>query len=409
MNHEMPDERSRRWRLVLGKDQSQQEASDGKQGAEQAGNEPGSDTDAPSESQENQLSERDQALDEALDQLYGDGAGELGGDGDSAPDIARWLGDINRYFPTPVAHIMQQDALKKLNLRELLNQPEVIAQIEPDIALVSKLVALSKLMPSETKESARQVVQQLVDELKEKLEYPLLQALYGTLNRSIRVRRPRKQKEINWLETIRLNLKHYQPELQTIIPETLIGYGKERSSLHDIILCVDQSGSMAQSVVFASIFASVLAAVPAIHTELVLFDTAVVNMTEVLSDPVELLFGLQLKGGTNIERAITYCETLVTRPRDSVLVLISDLYEGSGNKQRLVQRAATLKEAGVRVVVLLALSDQGSPRFNRPLAEDLAAVGIPSFACTPAIFPELMSAVLSDADLQQWLSSLGIS
>ena len=396
--------RERRWRLILGK--SEEEKGEGEASGSSEGSEGASEGQGAASEGDNSLSEHDQALDDALDALYGEG--DMGGEGDSNPDIARWLGDIRTYFPASVSEIMQQDALKKFNLRKLLKDPEVLAQIEPNLELATKLVTLSKLMPTETKETARQLVKQVVDDLKEKLEYPLLQALSGSLNRSLRVRNPRKHRDINWLQTIRANLKHYQPELRTVIPEILIGYGKQRSSLHDVILCLDQSGSMAQSIVYASVFGSVLASVPAIDTRLILFDTNVVDMTGQINDPVELLFGLNLRGGTNIERALRYAQDLVTRPRDTVMVLISDLFEGAGDKTALVRRAAELKESGVKVVVLLALSDQGTPRFNRKLAQDLADNNIPAFACTPELFPDLMGAVLSDHDIRQWAVSQGI-
>ncbi len=396
-------ERERRWRLILGKaaeEKNQQGQSSGDGEAQE-----GQGQQQEAQSEELILSEQDQALDKTLDGLYGEG--DLGGTGDSAPDVARWLGDIRKYFPTSVAQLLQQDALKKLKLQKLLESPEALASIEPDLELVTKLIALSKLIPAQTKETARQVVRQVVEELQQKLEYPLLQALSGALNRSVRTRRPRKQKEINWLHTIKANLKHYQPDYQTIVPETLIGYGREKSSLHDIILCIDQSGSMSRSVVYASIFGAVMASVPAIATKLVLFDTKVVDMTGKIEDPVDLLFGLQLQGGTNIERALGYCQSLVARPRDTVLVLISDLFEG-GNKDLMMRRVASLVSDGVTIVVLLALDDQGAPKFNRPLAEELGTLGIPSFACTPELFPELMSAAIRGEDLKQWAASNNI-
>lgn len=396
-------ERERRWRLILGKLQEQEQQGEGEA---QAGRGQQEGDDDASMGDESMLSEQDQLLDETLDSLYGEG--DLGGTGDSAPDLARWLGDIRRYFPTSVAQLLQQDALKKLKLQKILESPEALSQITPDLELVTKLIALSKLIPAQTKETAREVVRQVVEALQKKLEYPLLQALSGALNRSVRTRRPRKQKEINWLHTIKVNLKHYQPEYQTIVPETLIGYGREKSSLHDVILCIDQSGSMSRSVVYASIFGAVMASLPSIATKLILFDTKVVDMTGQLTDPVDLLFGLQLQGGTNIERALGYCQGLVTRPRDTVMVLISDLFEG-GNKDLMMRRVASLVTAGVTIVVLLALDDQGAPKFNRPLAEELGTLGIPSFACTPELFPDLMSAAISGEDLKQWAASNNIA
>ena len=334
------------------------------------------------------LSAEDQALDQALETLYGDGdEGDLS---DSAPDVARWLGDIRGYFPENVVRIMQRDALQRFKLRRVLDEPELLAAIEPDVNLVADILALKKTMPVKTRETAHEVVRQVVEALREQLTYPLEQAIKGSLDRATRTRRPR-YKEINWQRTVYKNLKHYQPAQKTIVPETLVGYGRKRSSLKEIIIALDTSGSMAASVVYGSIYAAVLASMPAVDTRLVMFDTSVVDLTEELSDPVDMLFGIRLGGGTNIDRALAYCEGLVSRPRDTVLVLITDLYEG-GNKDGMVQRLASLSSDGVKVVALLALNDKGAPRFNREMAGQLAALGLPAFACTPELFPDLMAA-----------------
>jgi len=413
-----PEERMRRWRLILGKDdqeETQQEQGSG-EGEDDAGeggaeSEPGDGDGAgdegggEGEGKAGELSDADKDIDEALDGLYGDG--DLGGKGDSAPDIARWLGDIRTYFPGPVAQMVQQDVLKRVNLRKLLGEPDFLKDVEPDLELVTKLVSLSKVMPAETLETAREVVRKVMEDLLEKLEYPLLQALTGSLNRTVRTKNPRKQNEINWLHTIHANLRHYQPKQRTVIPETLIGYGRRRSALHNVVLCIDQSGSMAKSVVYASIFGSVMASVPALDTRLILFDTAVADMTDELTDPVDLLFGLRLRGGTNIDRALAYCEKIIEHPRETVLVLISDLFEG-GNKESMVRRAASLVENGVTVVVLLALNDDGAPRFDRKMAQRLLELDIPSFACTPDLFPDLMAAAIEGQDLNRWAAANNI-
>ena len=299
--------------------------------------------------------------------------------------------------------MMQQDALKKLNLRKVLNQPELLAEIEPDINLVATLLSLKKVMNAETRETARQVVRQVVEELQKRLEFPLRQAIAGSLNRSLRTRRP-KAKDINWGRTIYANLKHYQPKYKTVVPETLVGYGRKRSALRDVILAIDTSGSMAQSVVYASIYGAVMASIEALATKLVMFDTSVVDLSDELADPVEMLFGIRLGGGTNIGRALTYCQQLVTRPRDTILVLITDLYEGGG-AETMLKRTAELVADGVQVIVLLALNDQGAPRFNRQIAQDLVDLGVPSFACTPDLFPDLMAAAINGRDIRQWAAA----
>lgn len=400
-------ERDRRWRLILGRDennQGQQQQQDQLMQSESEESEAGDGEDGETSGGES-LSDEDQEMDDALDSLYGEG--DMGGNADSQPDIARTLGNIHRYFPDAVVQVMQQDILKKLNLRKILAEPELLKEIKPNIELVSKILMLNSILPAETKETARQIVQKLVDELKEKLEYPLLQAINGSLNRSIRIRNPRRHKDINWYKTIHANLKHYMPEKKTVVPESLIGYGKQRSSLHDVVLCIDQSGSMSKSVVYASIFGSVMASLPAIDLKLILFDTAVVDMTDQLQDPVDMLFGIRLRGGTNINRALTYCQQHISRPKDTVMVLISDLFEG-GDKENMKHRAADLVSSGVNVIVLLALSDDGSPRYDKTMAADLAALGIPCFACTPAHFPDLMGTALSGHDVREWASSNNI-
>jgi Mg-chelatase subunit ChlD len=225
----------------------------------------------------------------------------------------------------------------------------------------------------------------------------------GSLNRATRNRRPRHN-EIDWNRTIRANLKHYQAEHKTIIPETRIGYGRKRSSLRDIILCVDQSGSMASSVVYSSIFAAVLASIPAVSTRLVVFDTSIVDLTDDLQDPVEVLFSTQLGGGTDINRALAYCQAHIQRPQETIFVLISDLCEG-GNQAEMRKRAAQIASSGVQFVALLALSDEGAPWYDHENAAALASFGIPSFACTPDLFPDLMAAAINQQDLGQWAAT----
>ena len=381
----MDNERQRRWRLLLG----------------------GHEADGIGCS----LQGADLAMDRALGALYDadsnhNGSQRKAGLGGSAPNVARWLGDIRTYFPSSVVRVMQQDALERLNLRQMLLEPEMLQAVEPDVHLVATLVSLASVMPNKTKDTARLVVRKVVEELERKLANPLRQAITGSLNRATRNRRPRHN-EIDWHRTIRANLKHYQPEYKTIVPETRIGYGRKRNSLRDIILCVDQSGSMATSVVYSSIFGAVMASLPAVNTRMVVFDTAVVDLTEQLQDPVDLLFGTQLGGGTDINRALGYCQGLVRQPHETILLLISDLYEG-GNQQEMLKRAATLAAAGVQMIALLALSDDGKPSYDHNVAQAFAGLKIPAFACTPDLFPELMAAAINREDISQWAAARDI-
>src|SRR4029453_9532492 len=194
------------------------------------------------------------------------------------------------------------------------------------------------------------------------------------------------------------------PSYRTVIPEQRIGYGRKRTSLRDIILCVDQSGSMGTSVVYSGIFGAVLASLPAVRTRMVVFDTEVVDLTDELQDPVDLLFGVQLGGGTDINHALSYCQGLVRRPQETILVLISDLYEG-GSREEMLKRAATLTRAGVQMIALLALNDDGASSYDHNVAAALADMGVPSFACTPDLFPDLMAATINRQDIGQWAAA----
>ncbi len=376
----MMDERARRWRLIIGE-----------QGAEDC---------------VVSLSETDVRIDRALSALYDADKERSGGLGASSPNVARWLGDIREYFPASVVRVLQKDALQRLNLQRMLLEPEMLAAVEPDVHLVATLLSLKHLIPSRTKETARLVVKRVVDELLKKLAQPTRQAVNGALSRAIRNRRPRHS-EIDWPRTIQANLRHYQPEYRTIIPETRIGFGRKRSSLRDIILCIDQSGSMAASVIYSGIFGAVIASLPSVSTRLVVFDTAVVDLTDELHDPVELLFGVQLGGGTDINRALAYCQSLVRRPQDTILILISDLYEG-GVRDELLRRMGALLASGVQTIALLALSDEGRPAYDHRIAEELAAMGLPAFACTPDLFPDLLANAIKRQDIAAWAAGQGI-
>jgi hypothetical protein len=381
-------ERLRRWRLVLG--------SPAQGGA----------TGGAGEAGLGGLTGRDAAMDRALGAVYdageGSGRNRSAGLGGSAPSVTRWLGDIRTYFPTSVVRVLQQDALERLGLRRMLVEPELLAAVEPDIHLVAALLSLRGALPEQARQTARMVVRKVVEEIERRLETELHRAVLGALDRAARSRRPRLA-DVDWPATIRANLKHYRPELRTIIAETLIGHARRRrvAALKDVVLVVDQSGSMASSVVYSGVLAASLASLRAIRTRLVVFDTSVVDLTDQLSDPVDVLFATQLGGGTDIGQAVGYAQSLVSRPADTVMVLITDLYEG-GDADVLVGRIRAIVDSGVTLVVLLALSDDGAPGYDHDLAATCAALGAPAFACTPARFPDLLAAAIRRDDLGAW-------
>ena len=349
------------------------------------------------------LSASEERMDKALSALYdNDGNRRKGGLGASAPKVSKWLGDIREFFPQSVVQVMQKDAVERLNLTQLLTEKEMLETVVPDVHLVATLMSLSRSIPEKNKELARQVVRQVVDELLKRLSNPLQQAVTGALNRSTRRRNPRLR-EIDWHRTIQKNMKNYQPDYRTVIPEVRIGFGRKRQAVKDIILCLDQSGSMGTSVIYSGIFGSVLASLPSVKTRMVVFDTEVADLTDEMQDPVDLLFGVQLGGGTDIDRALKYCQQHIGRPNDTILVLVSDLYEG-GNERSMRQRMSELVASGVQFVMLLALNDDGKPSYDQDNAKFLATLGVPAFACTPDKFPELMAAALEKRDLNLWVS-----
>jgi Mg-chelatase subunit ChlD len=405
-------ERRRRWRLLLGPavDDVWTEA-DGRaaadyQAAPGGSGEAGDDTSPGDEAATSSrpatgigLHGDDRRIDAALGALYdrgeqdSRGAGRAGGLSRSKPSVMRWLGDIRRYFPTPVVQVLQRDAVERLDLRQLLLEPELLQSVEPDIHLVTLLVELNRHLPDETRATARQVIAQVLADLERRLADHTRQAVRGALSRSARTRRPRPG-DIDWPTTIAANLRHWIPEHRTVVPERLVGHGRRQRSLaRDVIIAVDQSGSMADSVVYASLFGGVLAQLPALRTSFVAFDTAITDLTAHLHDPVEVLFGVQLGGGTDIANALTYCQRLIERPRETVLFLVSDLYEG-GNAELMRRRVRELVESGVEVIVLLALSDEGTPAHDHDHATALAASGAAVLSSTPDEFPAVLAEAL---------------
>ncbi len=381
----MSEERERRWRLAVG----------------------GEDEALPAED--------DRRLSTALAMLYGDGEPEAGGGkgrgslARSAPSVARWLGDIREFFPTSVVQVVQRDAMERLGLQQMLLEPELLAAVEADVNLVATLVSLRNVMPARTKAIAREVIGKVVAVLMERLEQKTVEAVRGAVDRRRRTGRPRFP-DIDWPRTIQANLRHYQPAQRTVVPERLVGFLRRQRRLVDldeVVLCVDQSGSMASSVVYASIFAAVMASLPTVRTKLVCFDTAVLDLTEDLADPVDVLFGVQLGGGTDINQAVAYCEGRIERPARSHLVLITDLFEG-GNRDALVARLRRLVASGVNVITLLALSDDGRPAYDPMVSARVAALGVPVFACTPDQFPALMAAALRRENVHDWAAGADI-
>lgn len=350
------------------------------------------------------LSEEQLEMDEALAAIYdstqsGSSSGRSAGLGGSSPRLAKWLGDIRKYFSEDVVSVIQQDAIERKGLSHLLLEPETLKNVQPSIQMVGTLMSLSGRIPDKTKDAAREIVRSVVERIKLDLEQQVKQAVRGALNRREHSPIPRAS-SIDWKWTIGRNIKNYQPALSSIVPERVYFYSRsQKTNSWTVIVDMDQSGSMADSVVYGSVMGSILASLPALKTHVVVFDTEVVDLTEKCAeDPVEMLFGVQLGGGTDINKSVAYCEKLIEEPAKTLFIMITDLYEG-GNQSQLVKRLTKMVEDGVRCLCLLALSDSGEPSYDKELANKLSAIGIPCFACTPNLLPDMLRGALGGQDL----------
>lgn len=392
----LDDTQLRRWRLILGPD-----AEEGLCAA----------SGFPSMG----LSADQVAMDEALAAIYdetkpvddvsgasgrssgrGPGRAGLGG---SSPRLAKWLGDVRTFFSEDVVSVIQADAIERKGLTQLLFEPEMLKNVQPNVQLVGTLMSLRGQIPERTKETARMVVRAVVDRIKLDLDSKIRQAVTGALNRGDHSPIPHAA-SIDWKWTIGRNLKNYNADLKKLIPERVYFFSRShRRQSWTVIVDMDQSGSMADSVVYGAVIGSIFASLPALKTHVVAFDTEVVDLTQQCGDdPVDMLFGVQLGGGTDINRSVAYCESFIESPRETLFILLTDLFEG-GNEAQLVRRLGEMVGSGVRVLCLLALSDSGVPSFDDRLATKLAALGIPCFGCTPDRMPELVHGALRGDDL----------
>ncbi len=371
-------ERIARWRLILGSES--QNTFDNMGGAS--------------------LSEEQFLMDQALAAIYG-GPGESfggAGKGPSSPYLSKWLGDLRTLFDSEIVAVVQNDAIERKGLKQLLLEPELLENLEPDMNLASTLLMLKDQIPKKSKESARKFIRRIVEDINKMLENDVRRAITAALNKRAHSPLP-SAAAIDFPVTIRRNLKNFNPQLGTIVPEKVWFFDRSsRVNRWNVILDIDQSGSMGQSIMYASVMACILASMSAVQTHVVAFDTQIMDLTPLCQDPVDLLFGFQMGGGTDIAKSIAYCQGLVENPGKTLFFLISDLMEG-GNRAALLRRIEEMKEFGVTVIVLLAIADGGKPCYDEQTAQRIANTGIPCFACTPEKLPELLERALKGQDL----------
>lgn len=375
-------EKLKRWRLILGKEAEQtlEQMASGEM-----------------------LSQEDLLMDRALGAIYGgsDGFGGGAGSGPSSPQLSRWLGDLRALFSPMEVQVIQNDAIRRKGLNQLLFEPEVLDQLEPSIGTAALLLTLKDQIPSCARENARAYIAKIVEDINRRLADDLKRSVTAALNRREHSPIP-SASALDYRMTIRRNLKHYDTQRQVLLPEKFYFFEHAaRSASRTIILDIDQSGSMGESIIYASVLSCILASMRSLKTHIVAFDTQVTDLTELCADPVEVLYGIQMGGGTDIEKSIAYCAELVQEPAKTTLFLITDLEE-NGNRAGLLLRLEELKASGVNVIVLLAISDSGKPCYDSMMAEKVSALEIPCFACPPERLPELLEAAMKHQSLQNF-------
>ena len=365
-----------RWRLILGR--FAEESLPGALGGEEA------------------------RLDAALDYLYGreyrgrgmrDGPrhGGLEGSRLTLPD---WLGEVRELFPRETVEVIERHALERYGLSELVADPQVLGRLEPNYALLRTILTFKGMMQGEVLELARRIVRQVVEDLKRRLADQVRRVMWGKLNR-FQHSPLRVAQNVDWRRTVRDNLAHYdRGERRLTAVERVHFYARvERHLPWHVVLAIDQSGSMLDSVIHSAVMAGILAGLPALRVSLVVFDTSVVDLSGYVDDPAEVLMSVQLGGGTDIAGAIAYCQTLFENPHRTILVVVSDFFEG-GPPARLVAAVRQCREAGVRVLGLAALDPDAAPAYDKQMAERLVAAGAEIAALTPLQLAEWLIKVI---------------
>ena len=373
-------EQMRRWRLILGGESETQFET--MNGYGEAG-----------------LSKEQLLMDQALAAIYNSSAyggfgspgnaGKGGGRGPSNPQITRWLGDVRTLFDRDLVKIIQADAMERCGLKQLLFEPEVLENLEPDIGLASTILLLKDQIPKASKDSVREFIKKIVEQINQLLEQDIRRAVTAAVNRRNHSPIP-SASALDAAMTIRRGLKHYNPQLKKIVPEHFYFFDRTcrtAAERYTVILDVDQSGSMGESVIYSSIMSCILASM-----------ANIVDLTDKCSDPVDLLFGFQLGGGTDIDKSVAYCQQFIENPKKTLFFLVTDLEEG-GNRASLLRRLEEIRQSGASVICLLAISDRGKPCYDAQMAGRVAGLGIPCFACAPEKLPLLLERAFKGQDL----------
>jgi hypothetical protein len=332
------------------------------------------------------------AAERVLGCLYGEG-GASGGTGKSQLTIPDWVNAVSELFPRQAKEVLEREMIRKRGIAELLDHPELLEKVEPNVELVKTLLTNKDLLNPKTRVLARKVIDRVVQELKKRFEVRVEQAIIGALRRDRHS--PRKVfRNLDLKTTVRRNLVNWSEAQRRLLVDQIYFFAaeKNRRPWH-IIVCVDQSGSMLEAAIFSSIMASIFAELPAVKTSLVLFDTQVVDLSDQVGSPVDVLLQVQLGGGTDITQALQYCDQLVREPARTIVVLITDFCEGR-DVADLVAQVRAMADANVRMIGLGALGYDAVPAYHKPTANRCRKVGMDILACTPERLAECMGEII---------------
>lgn len=345
-------------------------------------------------------------MERVLDHLYGreyagrhtltggqpDGDRSGGHDG-SILSVPEWIRQVRDLFPQQVCEVVTGHALDRYGMTELVTDAETLESMEPSYELLKAVLSFRGMMKGRVLDVARDVVRTVVEELRRKLESDVRRSLSGRADRNQRTRF-RQARNLHLQRTLRASLKHYDPERSRLTAADLHFFSRlRRHTTWEIIICIDCSGSMVDSVIHSAVMAGIFHALPSIRVRLVAFDTNVVDLTNHVDDPVEVLMSVQLGGGTDIGSAMSYCATLVEQPTRTILVLVTDFYEG-GPPTRLQTVIKQLCGAGVRVWALAALDQHAQPVYDHSIASACAEAGARVAALTPERLGEWVATVI---------------
>ncbi len=356
-----------RWRLVLGSDSEEKLSFTG------------------TESELRSFSD----MEELLDYLYGNAQGDDvrqedrgAGLGPSQLTAAKWITKVRELFPKQTAEVLERHALEEFNMTELLTDKEILESMKPDMQLLKSVLQLKHLMKGEVLETAKKIASSVADELRSKLENAFKQALTGRLDRS-QSSPVHSARNLDIKKTIRRNLKNYDNERgELILKDIYFSSRVKRYNTKTVIIAIDESGSMVGSVIYSAVMAQIISKLPFAEVKLVIFDTSVVDLTGEAEDPAQVLMSVQLGGGTDIGRALAYCETLISTPHDTCVLCVTDLFEG-GSESRLINTSKNIIQSGAKLDFLTALDEEANPSYDKTLGHKLADLGAFVGALTP--------------------------